>query len=115
MRYARLGKHYKTRENGHPFSNILMFWLIDEINFHGNIDHECNVCFGQTPPVALSSQIKFGYNHDSLQNGTKNIEKPGHSTLSVKVEWVNNFQDMIFRIEFWRGFIKMRVTDNPVK
>lgn len=92
-----------------------MFWLTDEINFHGNILHECNVCFGQTLSVALSSQIKFRNNNDQLQNGTKNIEKPGHSTLSVKVEWVNKFHNRLDRVELWGGFIKMRVTGNPVK
>lgn len=64
------------------------------------------VCFGLTPFVELSSQIIFRNNNDQLQNGTKNIERPGHSPLSGKVEWVNRFHDRLYRVEFWRGFIK---------
>jgi hypothetical protein len=92
------------------FPEIRMSCLTD-----GNIFHECNVCFGLTPSVAFSSQIQFRNNTDQSQDVNKNIERPGHSTFSVQVEWVNKFHNWFHHVEFWRGFIKTRVTSHPVK
>lgn len=40
VRYARRGKRRNPKEVGHPFPNMSMFYLSDEINFHGNILYE---------------------------------------------------------------------------
>jgi hypothetical protein len=63
-----------------------MFYLSDEITFHGNIRYEGNGSFGQLPSVALSSQIQLRQNPEQLQKDTNNMEKPGHSIVSVQVE-----------------------------
>jgi len=92
-----------------------MFFLTDEINFHGNLLYEGNGGFGKPTSVALSSPIQLRHNPEQSQKDTNNMEKPGHSTLSVQVEWVNKFHNGFHRVEYWRVFINTRVTRNPVK
>ena len=115
MRYARRGKPHNPKEVGHPFPIMCMFYLSDEINFHGNIRYEGNGCFGQPPSVALSSQIQLRQRSEQLQKNGNNMEKPGHSIVPVQVEWVNTSHNWFHHVEFLGGFIKTRVTRHPMK
>lgn len=90
----------QPEEDGHPFPNMCMFCLTHEINFHGNILYEGNGCFGQPPSVALSSRIQLRHRPEQLQKDANNMEKPGHSTVSVQVEWVNTFHNRFHRVKY---------------
>lgn len=67
-------EHHNPKKVGHPFPNICMFCLADEIQ-------------GRHDP-------------EQLQKDAKEMEKPGHSTPSVQVEWVNMFHIRFQRVEY---------------
>ena len=87
VRYARQGKRHNLKGVGHPFPNT------------------CMVC--------LADEIQRRHNPEPLQKDTNSMEKPGHSTLPVQVEWVNTVPIRFQHVEYLERIHQNRGDEAP--
>ena len=60
VRYARRGKPHNPKEVGHPFPIMCMFYLSDEITFHGNFRYEGNGCLANLHLLPYRAKSNLG-------------------------------------------------------